>query len=222
MSRRENLSREMERLVAQLKSTQEQIKSLQEQMEDEEIDPSLLEPEISIQENKNDEKISTVELPPGWKSVKRNSAKQKTKHETVLKSPEGRQFFTYLSAVQFMMRNRRLHTETEVEVMKKNLHHEGWRKEGFLPDDWQLCEKQKPGERSPRFRYLSDTMRHFESTSAVLAFMRTNRYSQSQIDHFQSEMSSRENSKTIKQTKATCQKDQSVRTSTKKKRGEIV
>ena len=57
MSRRENLSREMERLVAQLKSTQEQIKSLQEQMEDEEIDPSLLEPEISIQENKNDKKI---------------------------------------------------------------------------------------------------------------------------------------------------------------------
>ena len=216
MSRRENLSREMERLVAQLKSTQEQIKSLQEQMEDEEIDPSLLEPEISIQENKNDEKISTIELPPGWKSVKRNSAKQKTKYETVLKSPEGRQFFTFLSALQFMMKNRRLHTEAEVEVMKKNLHHEGWRKEGFLPDDWQLCEKQKPGERSPRFRYLSDKMRHFESTSAVLAFMRTNRYSQSQIDHFQSEISSRENSKTIKQTKATCQKDQSVRTSTKK------
>ena len=76
MSRRENLSREMERLVAQLKSTQEQIKSLQDQMDDEEIDPSLLEPVTSIQEKYNDEEMgnsgeskgsSPVELPPGWR-----------------------------------------------------------------------------------------------------------------------------------------------------------
>ena len=219
----------MERLVAQLKSTQEQIKSLQDQMDDEEIDPSLLEPVTSIQEKCNDEEMgnsgeskgsSPVELPPGWRSVKRNSAKQKTKYETVLRSPEGTHFYSFLSAVQFMVKNRRRHPEAQVEIMKRNLRHEGWRQEKFLPKDWQLCEKQTPdGSSLTGFRYLSDKMRYFESTSAVLAFMRTNRYSQSQIDHFRSEMSSRENSKKVpkKTNKATTsKKDLTVCRSAKK------
>ena len=228
MSKKANISREMERLVAQLKSTQEQIKSLQDQMEEDEMDPSLLEPVVNIQELCSEDQMdvdsesSPVELPPGWRTVKRNSAKQKTKYETVLKSPEGKHFYSCLSALQFMTRNRRLYTEDQVEIMKRNLRQEGWRKEKFLPEGWQLCEKPRPGGSSSsltRFRFLSDKMRYFESTSTVVAFMRTNRYSQSQIDQFRSEMSSREHSKKVlnKQNKAkTPQKVLTVPKSAKK------
>ena len=79
---RANISREMERLVAQLKSTEEQLKSLQEQMDEEEIDPSLLEPVVSIKVQCDDDgetdrivesqDTSSVELPPGWSTVKLN------------------------------------------------------------------------------------------------------------------------------------------------------
>ena len=137
MSRKANISREMERLVAQLKSTEEQIKSLQEQMDEEEIDPSLLEPVVSIKVQYDDDgetdrivesqDTSSVELPPGWSTVKRNSASKKTKYETVLKSPEGKLFYSFLSALQFMTRNRKLHSEAQVEIMKRNLREEGWR-----------------------------------------------------------------------------------------------
>ena len=123
-------------------------------------------------------------VPPGWSWKEKTSKEGKNiKNPIIYKSPHGRTFYTGLSAIQFMIKNRKMFTVIETEIMRMNLKFDGWKSESFLPKGWMICKYKKPNlQNGGGYYYLSDKLRLFESTKAATDFMKDQGFEHEEIE----------------------------------------
>ena len=106
-------------------------------------------------------------MPSGWKVKK---GKKSFDNRFILNSPCGKTFHTLISAVLWMQKND--YKVKDIDTMRGNLKHEGWKESDYLPTGWTLLY-YKP---SNGFHYMSDTGKFFHSAKRAMDFMKKNNF----------------------------------------------
>ena len=111
--------------------------------------------------------VSELRLPPGWKARR---GKGRRAARFLLTSPAGRTFHTLISAVLHMQQHG--HAAADVDLMRTNLVHEGWRTAEYLPAGW-LLTYYKP---SNGFHYMNNQGKFFNSAKRAIDHLKQNNF----------------------------------------------
>ena len=187
---RNSINATLARLENQLKTINQSAdcreKLLEEDNSSSDNEPDVLEPIVEIIEQSHLVEPLTLEeacdkdhysLPPGWRTDIPPGVSANGTKKILIKSPNGRTFYNTLSAIQFLIKNGKSESDIDVKLLSLNLEKEGWSKELFLPHGWMISGNKSLNN----CKYLTDQLKYFGTTKAVIHFMKKNGYSDASI-----------------------------------------
>jgi len=109
-------------------------------------------------------------IPDGWK--KRVVDCVNNKQKIFYLAPDGASFVCRRNALQHMIKQN--YSKKDIELMRDNLNHDGWKTSQLLPVNWRMKEVESSvkGVYSYDVKYLNDAGEMFASTKAVVEHMR--------------------------------------------------
>ena len=187
---RNSINATLARLENQLKTINQSVdcreKLLDEDYSSSDDEPDVLEPIVEVIEQSHLAKPLTLEevcdkdnykLPLGWRTDIPPGVSANVTKKILIKSPNGRTFYNTLSAIQFLIKNGKSESDNDIKLLSLNLEKEGWSKELFLPHGWMMSGNKSLNN----CKYLTDQLKYFGTTKAVIHFMKKNGYSDASI-----------------------------------------